>query len=369
MLHPADDYPLHQAPLPLRQTVSGDPNHYDRYFFHGYDADSGRIFVAALGVYPNRHVIDAAFCVSHDGNQRSVFASGRLTRERATRIGPITVDVVEPMRRLEVHVDAPAQGLAAELTFEARTAAVQEPRQTMMDRTRLVMDTCRFTQFGRWRGSLRSGEDQVTVTPERWAGTRDRSWGVRPLTGATPAAPATTVGGIWWLWAPLQLPDRCVHVAIGEDNAGVRTLAGGAVIGDLGSRPAHDADATIEHARSVDYDLTWEPGRRRAQRAIVTLERLDRTVLRYDLEPVGRILMRGAGYTHLEWGHGAWHGEEAVGGEELRHADLAPDDFTGMHVQQVVRVSGAGDGVGVLEELHLGAHPPTGLTGFVDPPA
>ena len=43
MLTPLDDYPVHQTSRPLAMPASGDPNHYDRFFFNGSDA--GRIAV------------------------------------------------------------------------------------------------------------------------------------------------------------------------------------------------------------------------------------------------------------------------------------------------------------------------------------
>ncbi|HVM39755.1 MAG TPA: hypothetical protein VM618_03115, partial [Acidimicrobiia bacterium] len=67
MLTPFDDYPIHQTPLPVAHPVGGDPNHYDRYFFNGYTGDL--YFAVAMGLYPNRGVIDAAFSVVHDGIQ------------------------------------------------------------------------------------------------------------------------------------------------------------------------------------------------------------------------------------------------------------------------------------------------------------
>ncbi len=33
-LSPLDDYPVHQAPLPVRQVVTSDRNFYDRYYFN-----------------------------------------------------------------------------------------------------------------------------------------------------------------------------------------------------------------------------------------------------------------------------------------------------------------------------------------------
>lgn len=369
MLHPHDDLPFHQAAAPVLQPATGDPNAYDRYFFHGWDVDTGLVFVVALGLYPNRQIVDAAFCVAADGHQRSVFASGRMSRQRDTSIGPVRVEVVDAMRVLKVTVDAPDQGLEAELAFTARSAAILEPRQTMMDRSRVIMDTCRFSQFGRWDGWLRTGSQRVDVVADRVGGTRDRSWGVRPLAGGTPAAPATTMPGIFWLWSPLQFDDGCLHLALSEDARGARTLEAAVAVDDLGDRPPWDAEDTLRPARRVDHQLTWEPGRRRAARAAFTVVHLDGTGTEHlELTPVGRVHMRGAGYTHLERGHGSWHGELDVAGEELVHAEVDPWDLTGLHVQHVVRVAGDREGAGVLEQLHLGPHAPTGLAGFLDPP-
>jgi len=104
MLTPFDDHPIHQTPSPIAQPASSDPNQYDRYFFNGHDADGELFFAAAMGHYPNRGVVDAAFCVVHDGVQHSVFASGLISPERATTIGPLRVEVVEGLRTLRVVV-------------------------------------------------------------------------------------------------------------------------------------------------------------------------------------------------------------------------------------------------------------------------
>ena len=369
LIRPFDDYPIHQAAAPLWQPVSGDPNHYDRYFFHGYNVDAGLMFVVAMGFYPTRDIVDAAFCVSHGGVQRSVFASGRAPADRATRIGPIAIEVVEPLRTLRVTVDAPEQGLGAELTFTARSVPLLEPRQTMQDRARVVMDTCRYTQFGRWSGQLSAGDLAVDCDPVTVAGTRDRSWGVRPLAGSVPSAPPAEMAGIWWLWSPIQLADRCIHLACSEDPDGTRTLQSATVLTDLSDdRPVWEQADTVTHLGGLDHEFVWEPGTRRASKALLTIGDATTRPLVLTLEPAVRIFMRGAGYTHPEWGHGTWHGEEVVGGEVLHHDELDAGDFTTLHVQQACRVT-AGDetGGGVLEQLHIGPHAPSGLTGFMEP--
>ena len=130
MLTPFDDYAIHQTPFPIAHPATGDPNQYDRYFFNGYDRAGELFFGVAMGLYPNRRTIDAAFSIVRDGVQHSVFASGRCPLDRTqTRIGPIAIEVIEPLRTNRLRIEAPDQGIVADLIWEARTAAVEEPLQ------------------------------------------------------------------------------------------------------------------------------------------------------------------------------------------------------------------------------------------------
>jgi len=84
-----------------------------------------------MGHYPNRGVIDGAFSVIRNGVQRSVFVSGRMPLDRATTIGPYTVTVIEPLRKIHLQLAPNDQGVTANITFDAVTVAIEEPRQTM----------------------------------------------------------------------------------------------------------------------------------------------------------------------------------------------------------------------------------------------
>src|SRR5262245_56611392 len=155
MLTRLDDYPLHQTPEPIAQPATGDRNFYDRYFFNGYSRAGDCYFAAALGVYPNRRVMDAAFSVVRDGRQWVVRGSRLAPQERTeTTVGPITVEVVEPLRVLRLRVAPNPYGLTADLTFHASTAAIEEPRFTHRVAGRLFMDSTRLTQFGAWSGTI-----------------------------------------------------------------------------------------------------------------------------------------------------------------------------------------------------------------------
>ena len=97
MLTKADDFPIHQTPEPIAYAGT-DRNFYDRYFFNGYTRDGAHFFAAAMGIYPQLNVIDAAFSVIVDGVQHNLHASRVLHMERLdTSVGPIGIEVVEPL--------------------------------------------------------------------------------------------------------------------------------------------------------------------------------------------------------------------------------------------------------------------------------
>lgn len=366
MLSPFDDYPIHQVAVPIAQPGGGHPDFYDRFWFNGYTADT--FFAVAMGSYPNRGVIDAALSVVHDGVQRSVFASGRAPADRAvTGVGPIAVEIVEPMRTTRITVDAPEHGLGAELVFAARTAAYEEPRQSRYQDVRLLFDVTRATQFGDWTGSIDSGGAAIDVGDLRMRGCKDRSWGIRPVGLAAPAAPSTTMPQICFLWAPLNFDDAAIHYIVFEDGDGVAWSEGGAVLPVIGpADPTVGPGVTYDALDDVHLDIDWAPGLRRSRAARLSFAcrgRDERELV--ELEPQLTFRMKGAGYGHPVWGHGRWHDELAVGGEVCGVDELDNVELPNIHVQQVMRATwGDRVGLGVLEQIVVGPHRRRGLTGL-----
>ena len=75
-------------------------------------------------------------------------------------------------------------------------------------------------RWARWEGSSagRRRRDRRS-TPDVWVGTRDRSWGIRPVGEGEPAGrPADEpTAGLWWLYVPLRFDDFAVVVIVQED--------------------------------------------------------------------------------------------------------------------------------------------------------
>jgi hypothetical protein len=363
VLTPFDDYPIHQTPAPIAQPASGDPNHYDRYWFNGYDRDGGFFLGGAMGHYPNRGVVDGALSVVHDGVEHSVFASGRMPRDRATRVGPLSIEIVEPLRVLRYVVGDNDHGLTADLTFRARTEAIEEPRQQIVRDDVPLMDYTRLTQWGTWEGTitLPSGV-RLDVDPATTYATRDRSWGVRPVGQQAPTNIEARPVQIFWLWAPLHFDDCCTHLALFEHGDGERWLEQALIV------PVLPDASEPEHLGRSDVAVEWMPGRREMASATVTLHRKDGTALpAITFEKLYTFRMRGIGYGHPHFSHGSNHGELEVGGESIELSAFPPLDPSSIHVQTLCRVRmGDKAGVGVLEQLAFGPHGPSGLTGLID---
>jgi hypothetical protein len=371
MLSRFDDYPIHQTPEPIAHPATSDRNAYDRYWFNGYDRDGEFYFGVAMGLYPHRGVLDASFSILRDGVQHAFHASRRAPREPSdTSVGPFRLEVVEPMRQLRVVLEPNETGIECDLMFRARTACVEEGRQTLQVGMRPIMDATRFAQFGWWEGSVRYPGSSLQIEPSRVFGTKDRSWGLRPVGEPEGGgAPPSRGPQVFFLWAPLHWEDRCTHYCIFEDERGEPWHQGGAIVpvyAGPGEIPGIE-DPGIQHLPLAEHNLVYEPGTRRAESASLVLR--DRAGVReeIELEPLLCFRMKGLGYTHPEWGHGRWKGELAIGGESWKSTDLDPLALENLHIQQVMRArSGGREGVGVMEQLCLGPHAGYGFKEILD---
>jgi hypothetical protein len=368
-----DDYPIHQTSQPIAQPATGDRNAYDRYWFNGYQDDGEFYFGIGAALYPNLGILDCGLSIVRDGEQHAFHGSRRAPREPTDlSVGPFSIEVLEPMRRIRVTIEDNETGIAADLTFSARTACVEEGRQITHHGPRLVMDVTRFAQFGMWEGVIHYGGTSVRIDGQRVYGTKDRSWGVRgvgvPDPGLAPSEPRSRQ--VFFLWAPLHWEDRCTHFGVFEDGLANRWHTDGAVL------PVYDnpadipgaEDPGVERLATVEHDIEYLPGTRRAARARIALIHSDATADDIELEPLVCFRMKGIGYMHPEWGHGMWKGELAFAGESWKVDDVDPMAIENQHLQQVVRATcGNRVGIGVLEQICFGPHARYGFRELLDP--
>ena len=363
-----DDYPIHQTADPVAYAGT-DRNFYDRYFFNGYPAEPGEdgFFAAALGVYPHLNVIDASVCWLKDGRQVNLHGSRGLGMERMdTQVGGIAVEVIEPLKSLRVTVEAPGEGIRADLVFTGRAFPLEEPRFTRRNGPRVLMDVTRLTQNGRWQGWIEV--DGVRTDVAGWVGTRDRSWGVRPV-GARDEQPASPPVDpqFFWLWSPCVVEGGDLYFHTNDDAHGRFWNRRAAW------RPEGGGADDETHWDGADASIRWTPGTRHAAAASLALTDARGTTT-VDFALRGNFMMLGLGYGHPTWAHGRHHGEDVtVEREDWTVADLSPMLPHHLHVQALADVTmTAPDGSvrrgrGVLEQLAIGPHAPSGFARLLDP--
>jgi hypothetical protein len=191
-------------------------------------------------------------------------------------------------------------------------------------------------------------------------GTRDRSWGIRPVGAPDPQpTPGGGIPGFFWQWAPLNFEDRSVFFHINADPDGKPWNTRAVILKDgEGAEGGWHADAP-----SMDVKLI--PGTRHAAKGELTIP-LAQGSATIEITPVQTFLMRGIGYGG-EWRHGALKGELAVAREDLDPVNFDPADMGNLHIQAiskaVMRAPGEPDreGVGVFEQLILGPYRPLGF--------
>ena len=371
MLNQLDDFPVHQTPEPLAHPATSDRNVYDRTWFNGYAPDGSYYFGIGMAVYPHRGILDCAFSVVQPGTRQHCFyGSRRAPMERTDQsVGPFRMEVLEPLRSTRVILDDNSSGLACDLTFSARTGAIQEARQTLWSGSRRIMDATRFDQFGRWSGVVRTPDGEIRIDETVCHGTKDRSWGVRNVgeheTGGAPVNP----NGIAFMWAPLFWDDHITHAIFFDGQKGEPLVREGIVA------PLYPNQAAIpglegsrdERMATARHRIQYHKGSRLASRVEIDLVDHSEMTRSITLEPILKFQMKGLGYGHPEWGQGMWKGELAIGCEsfDTRQLDLLARE--NLHTQQVVRATdGRRQGVGVFEQIVVGPYVPAGFTQFFD---
>ncbi len=374
MITKGDDYPLHQTPDPVAYT-GASRNFYDRYFFNGYDRDGEVFFALALGVYPYVNVMDGAFSVIIDGIQHNSYASKVMHMERLdTEVGPIKIEIIEPLRVLRIVCDDKENRISADLTFTGRTPAHEEPRFLRRNGSQIMMDVTRMMQNGVWTGWFEVKGKKIEVQPENFRGTRDRSWGIRGIGEADPQPnPYAMHPQFYWLWAPLNFEGFGTHYFVNDDKDGISWNSNGVAVPliddkDWDDKDRDDKDQDIEQMSRFSSKLEFVPGTRHAKRAEIEFTSASGEDWHFELTTRWNFNMKGIGYGHAHWGHGSYHGELETGYDEFVVAEIEPLD---LHVQAMCDVllttsDGEHRGQGVLEQIVFGPHAPSGFKEQLD---
>ena len=230
MLSSMDDYPIHQTAAPIAHVGTSDRNFYDRYYFNLHGSTDELFMVIGMGQYPNLgdagcirvRVLgrQAAGAARVEGARRPYGHDGRPAPDRGGRAasqGARARGVDRAPARVRPDVDRRDSRVR-------RTAALHP-----FARTRHVRQSPLRADRDSGKGPSRSRERPITVTPDRWKGRRDRSWGIRPVGETEPPGIREGVPSIagMWNYTPMQFDDYSILYIVQEDPNGERDGRGG----------------------------------------------------------------------------------------------------------------------------------------------
>lgn len=283
-LSAADELFSHQLVAPRAVTLHEHPAWAERCY-HLLMVDDDMILNVGRAVYP------------HGGRRTGfagVVAQGSLHAHRAAEplapgddpdrpaVGPVRIEVVEPLARVRLVLDDPAGPVAFDLTYEARFAPVATERNRIELKGEVVTDYMNFFQSGRYSGVV-SVEGRDTLVRDR-AGFRDRGWGLRKHEGSPRRGLVVFAGA--------ELPHAALYALLYETASGRRVFTNGWLMDDDGVADRvvgaeHDLDLDGTLLRAGRLDLDFASGARRT----LTLDvrtRMYLSAVGYTADPAGK---------------------------------------------------------------------------------
>ena len=316
-----------------------------------------------VGQYPNLGVADAFVSVKWGDDHRVVRSSKMLGADRMdASVGPIRVEVVKGLEQVRVVLEPNEWGIELDAVYDGFSEAHLEARHFDRQFSRVTFDSTRFAQVGSWTGTLKVGDREVALTPDRWWGSRDRSWGIRPVGESEhPGIRVTdTSFGFFWVYAPVRFDDHAMVTIIQERSSGERIMQDAHRVFPVGS------GREAEWLGRPEHELRFDPGTRTVDGGHPLLLRSPRAE---DRRGRGRDLLAfplllGTGYgLEPDWKHGMYQGDLVVQGQQIPPADPSYSDW-GL-TEYAARFTCDGKvGYGMFECAVMGAHEQYGFAGW-----
>ena len=294
------------------------------------------------------------------GKQRVLRASKELGDRMDTTVGPFRVEVIEPLHKVRVLAESTEHPLAFDLTWTGAIPAFEEPQHFIRSHGRVMFDSHRFAQTGFWEGTIEFEGETVTVTPDRWKGTRDRSWGIRPVGETEPPGIREGVPSIagMWNYAPMQFDEYSLLYIVQEDPSGERAV-------EEAVRIWNDPARGHEALGRPEFEHTLEPGTRMMRKpSLLSFPDAPGGGFDITVTPLRHAYIAvGTGYgMDDDWRHGMYLGPLVVQYREWKQEDLEAWGWYGV-VDHVARFeTSTGDvGFGLHEHGFFGPFPKYGL--------
>jgi len=323
MLTKYDEMLCHQVVSTFDHPATSAREWTERIWVSAHDTTGELQIEAGFGYYPNRNVMDAFGVVAIEGKTLHAVRASRELRPEIDeiKVGPLSYEVIEPLRKVRCSLDDNEYGLSFNLTLEGTMPPIEESPQYTRSRGRLSENIIRYLQVGRASGSLKVGGKEYAVKREQFLAERDRSWGIRREPGMPEngVQPGEMPQEFLFSLAAMQFDKWgcCYHLR--EDQpTGYRYFSGEIV------RPYGDPAASLE-LTGIEHDFEFEPGSRRLKGGRVVLCGVDGSRREVTMRPLSRVYLACGGYVigFRGFTHGLWQGPSYLNGVTVDITDPA----------------------------------------------
>lgn len=272
----ADESFTHQRVAPAAVTAHVHPRWAERCW-HLVDLGQGWVLGTGRALWPHAGRRTAVAGLNVGGTMwahREAVAHGTDDPPDRPDVGRITIETLEPLRRVRLHLDD--VGFGFDLTWEARLPPVATDPNRIERHGEVLTDYMNYYHSGTFTGRVTA--DGVERHVDRRAGFRDRGWGLRRHEGAARRGMHVFLG--------CELPDRAIYALLYETADATRVFTNGWVV---------ESDGSIDDVVEVEHDLDLADGILRAARFDLRLASGARS--RLSFTTTTPLFMEAVGYT------------------------------------------------------------------------
>ncbi|MFA4835010.1 MAG: hypothetical protein WC749_02920 [Dehalococcoidia bacterium] len=339
MLTKSDELLCHQIVSTFDHVDTSESNWAEKMEIDVYDSSGGIVVSHGIGKYTNRNVMDGFGAVALKDRQYHVRSSRELhTEPDITKIGPVSLEVVEPFKKIRICLGENEYGFSYDLELEGVMTPFEEPVGFTRFKGKIVNHCVRYYQLCRASGKVTVEGKTYKATRDTWYAQRDHSWGIRGLMGAYRAAggwrhpedkgapesglqpnPRDHIPGYLGFLNAAEFKDFGFFTTYVEGPDGKPFQLGLSGIHGYIVYP-YAANRSPQRIVNQQYQIQFFPGARQLKSLKVDFTLEDGTNRQISMRPMGvGTYTFAVGYFggYRNWWHGKWMGPSWVQGEKI----------------------------------------------------
>jgi hypothetical protein len=370
MLTKDDELICHQTTSTFDHVDTSDLRWTERTAILAFDLTGNVSFLTGLARYPNRNVIDAYGMVTVENKTAHIVRVSRELRPEPVdpRVGPLSYEVVEPLKRVRSVLGENEYGLSFDIEFEGTFPPYEQPPMFSRSRGRVREDVRRYYQSGRPSGWIKADGKTYEVSKEAWRAVRDHSWGTRwgsgggTLPEGSYLQPPEIPPGVLYFMGIFDFGKWILHFAVREDWEGKPWHFEGWVAYPYGSEKEGEGLQLL----SVEHDLKFRSDIRVIESGRAVLNAVDGSKREISIRPITTYYPGPASYDYYnDYMSGMWKGPQYIDGFKVDISDPEVLKQISLLTETWCEVRCGDDvGYGNLEMLFVGKYPRYGYHSY-----